>query len=142
MLIKKSTFLTLLAAVTFTSDTTLAVEAVKVPATAKLLTKAEIVATYGGTTSNWEHPNTDGSHGTAIVNADATKGHGTYADDKSNGTWESKITFKGDQYCWSVRVNGKGKFQKPVCNLIYLDGKVAYEVDPKSKKILSVNTIQ
>lgn len=126
----------------FGLSVTAALGAVKLPKTAKLLTKAEIIAVYAGSTSNWDHPNTDKVTGTAIINADATMGNGTYVAGKNKGVWETKITFKNDQYCWSVRANDAKKFEKPVCNLIYLDGKVAYEVHPKSKKILSVNTIQ
>jgi hypothetical protein len=115
--------------------------ATKIPKTAKLLNKAEIIALYANTTSDWDHPNTDKVKGTAIINADVTMGKGTWAAGGSKGEWESKITFKGDQYCWATKIKGT-KYNPRVCNLIYLEGKTAYEVDPKSKKILSVNTIR
>lgn len=119
-----------------------AMSEVKLPKTAKLLNKAEIIVAYGGKTTNYEHPNTDKVIGTAIFSADMTKGNGTFIAGSTKGEWESKITLKKDQYCWSLRVKGNKKFEKPVCNLVYLDGKVAYEVHPKTKQIVSVNTIQ
>jgi outer membrane protein assembly factor BamB len=114
----------------------------KVPATAKLLTKAEIMAAYSGATLKWTHPYTDKGTGTAAFNTDLTSGKGTFVFGKDKGEFESKITFKGDQYCWAAKGKGEKKFGKRVCNLVYLDGKIAYEVDPKSKQILSVNTLQ
>jgi hypothetical protein len=126
----------------FALTATQAMSAVKMPKTAKLLNKAEIIALYANTTSDWDHPNTDKVKGTAIINADVTIGGGTWIAGNEKGNWESKITFKGDQYCWASRLKGEKKYNPRVCNLIYQDGKTAYEVDPKTKKILSINTIR
>jgi hypothetical protein len=114
----------------------------KVPATAKLLTKAEIFSTYSGATLKWTHPYTDKGTGTATFNADLTSGKGTFVFGKNKGEFESQVSFKGDQYCWAAKGKGEKKYGKRVCNLVYLDGKVVYEVDPKSKQILSVNALQ
>lgn len=119
-----------------------AAEKVKLPESAKKLDKAGILVAYGGKTTNFEHPNTDKVHGTAIFNADMTKGNGTFVAGKTKGTWQTKITLKEDQYCWALRVGKNKKYDKPVCNFVYLDGNTAYEVNPKTSEILSVNTIQ
>jgi hypothetical protein len=126
----------------FALTATQAMGAVKLPKTAKLLDKAGIIAAYGGKTTKFDHPNTDKVFGTAIFNADMTKGHGTIVAGDIKGEWETKITLKDDQYCWALKVKGAKKYEKPVCNQVYLDGKTAYEVQPKTKKILSVNTIE
>jgi hypothetical protein len=120
----------------------LAADAVVLPKTAKLLTKAEAIVVYGGNTTTWSHPNSDKVTGTAVFDATVTSASGEFQDGKNKGEWESKITWKGDQYCWQARAKGIGKFGKPVCNLIYQDAKTVYEVDPKSKKVTSVDLLQ
>lgn len=112
----------------------------KVPATAKLLTKEQIIATYDGRLFSWDHPNTDKAHGTTTFHSATSTIGGTWEAGKDKGEWEGKITWKGDQYCFETRPKGsKGKYNPKQCNLIYLDGTTTYEVDPKSKKVLSVN---
>jgi hypothetical protein len=119
-----------------------AADKVKLPATAVKLDKAGIMAAYGGKKTSFSHPNTDKVTGTADFSADMKTGSGTFVAGKIKGKWVSKITLKADQYCWSVKAGDAKKYDKPVCNHVYLDGNTAYEVDPKSKKILSVNVIQ
>lgn len=140
MTTKFSTAALVVFALAFTA--TAAMSAVKLPKTAKLLDKAGIVAAYCGKTILWDHPNTDKVKGTVIFNAKMTNAVGTYVSSKNKGEFESKVSFKGDQYCFSVRVKPAKEYAKRVCNLIYLDGTTAYEVNPKSKTIVSVNTIQ
>jgi hypothetical protein len=138
-----ATSVAFVAAVTFlTIGTASAAEMVKLPATAVKLDKAGIMAAYGGKKTTFSHPNTDKVTGTADFSADMKTGSGTFVAGKIKGNWVSKITLKGDQYCWSVKAGDAKKYDKPVCNHVYLDGKTTYEVDPKSKKILSVNIIQ
>ena len=68
---------------------------------------------------------------------------GTWKAGKKGGEWEGKISFnKAGQYCYVTRGKGQKKYGKQTCNLLFLDGKTVYELDPKSKKILSVNTLQ
>lgn len=120
----------------------LAADAVSLPKSAKLLTKAEVIVIYGGKKTEWSHPNTDKATGTAVFDTTVSSASGEFQDGKNKGEWESKITWKGDQYCWQARAKGQGKFGKPVCNLIYQDSKTVYEVDPKSKKVISVDLLQ
>jgi Protein of unknown function (DUF995) len=124
-----------------TSMAAMAADKVKLPDTAKMLTKAEVVALYGGRKTTWEHPNTDGVTGTAEFDSELKSAKGTFNDGGKKGTWESKLSFKGDWYCYQVRVNGGKKYSKRTCNVIYVDGEKIYEVDPKSKKVLSLNQI-
>jgi len=130
------------AAVGLTPMTSQAADAVVLPKTAKLLTKAEVIAIYGGKTTEWSHPNSDKATGTAVFDATVSSASGEFQNGKDKGEWESKITWKGDQYCWQARPKGTGKFGKLVCNLIYQDAKTIYEVDPKSKKVVSVDLLQ
>lgn len=118
-----------------------AADKVKLPDTAKLLTKAEVIALYGGKKTEWDHPNTDGSSGTAEFDATLSTAQGTYTYKKKKGTWVSRLSFKNDLYCYEVKADGAKKFGKRTCNAIYVDGDAIYEVDPKSKKVLSLNKI-
>jgi hypothetical protein len=110
------------------------------PQTAKLLDKAGVMATYDGKKFAWSHPNTD--HVTGTANFDLKNGfaNGTWKDGKDTGEWEARVTFKGDQYCYEARGKGKKKYNKMVCNLVYLDGTTTYEVDPKTKRVLSTDS--
>ena len=118
-------------------------DAVKLPASAKQLAKDEIIALYSGKSTTWDHPNTDKSTGTTIIAADATSMSGTWVNGKDNGEWEGKISFnKKDQYCYVTRGKGDKKYGKETCTLVFVDGKTVYEINPKSKKVLSINTIQ
>lgn len=106
---------------------------------AKLLDKAGVMATYDGKQFAWSHPNTDRVTGTANFDLKNGLASGTWTDGKKSGEWESKVTFKGDQYCYEARGKGQKKYGKMVCNLVYLDGSTTYEVDPKTKKVLSTD---
>lgn len=117
-----------------------AADKVKIPEAAKLLNKDEIIAFYGGKMFSWAHPNTDKGKGTTTFDPAKSTIGGTYDIGGNKGEWEGKITWKGDQYCFQTRGKGQKKYSKVECNLIYLDGTTAYEVDPKSKKVKSVNT--
>ena len=112
----------------------------KLPATAKLLTKAEIVNIYDNKPHKWVHPAGDKGNGTTTYVSKTETISGTYNVGGNSGEWEGKITWKNDQYCFSTRGKGKGKFGPVMCNLIYLDGTTAYEVNPKNKAINSINT--
>jgi hypothetical protein len=125
------------------SNLAMAADAVKLPDSAKQLSKDEIIALYAGKSTTWDHPNTDKSTGTAIIAADATSMSGTWKNGKDKGEWEGKISFnKKDQYCYVTRGKGDKKYGKETCNLVFADVKTIYEVNPKSKKVLSVNVIQ
>jgi hypothetical protein len=118
-------------------------EAAKLPPTAKQLTKAEIIATYAGKSTTWDHPNTDKSTGTTVIAADIKTMSGTWKNGKDKGEWEGKISFnKKDQYCYVSRGKGEKKWSKETCNLVFADGKTIYETNPKSMKVLSINVIQ
>ena len=110
------------------------------PPSAKLLDKAGIMATYDGKQFAWSHPNTDRVTGTANFDLKNGLATGTWTIGKKSGEWESKVTFKGDQYCYEARGKGQKKYNKMVCNLVYLDGAVTYEIDPRTKKVLSTDT--
>lgn len=121
-------------------ESTKAKDTLMLPKTAKLLDKAGVMATYDGKKFSWSHPNTD--HLTGNVNFDLKKGYadGIWNDGKKSGEWEGKITFKGDQYCFETRGKGNKKYNKMVCNLVYLDGTTTYELDPKTKRVLSIDS--
>lgn len=110
------------------------------PATAQLLDAAGVMATYDGKQFAWAHPNTDKVTGTAMFDLKNGMAQGTWKGGKGSGEWESKVTFKGDQYCFEARGKGQKKYNKMVCNLVYLDGTTTYEVDPKTKRVLSTDT--
>ncbi len=134
---KAIVFSTLILALCSTSA--FAADKVKVPATAKLLSKSEIVALYDGKLYSWAHPNTDNGNGTTTFVSTSSTISETYNVGGNKGNWEGKITWKDNQYCFQTRGKGGKKFDPKQCNLIYLDGKTAYEVNPKTKKVMSVN---
>lgn len=111
------------------------------PAGAKQLTKAEIIALYDGKTFIWKNEK-NGGPGTGTTRLDAKKGTigGTFRIGEASGEWEGKVSFKGDQYCFRTRGKGQPKYGPLECNLIFLDGTTAYEVNPKTKAVNSVNT--
>jgi hypothetical protein len=109
------------------------------PPTAKLLDKAGIMAAYDGKKYSWSHPNTDKVTGTANFDLKNGMASGVWNDGKTSGEWEAKVTFKGDQYCFEARGKGKKKYNKMVCNLVYLDSTTTYELDPKTKRVLSID---
>lgn len=120
----------------------LATNSVLLPKTAKPLTKAEIVAIYGGKTAEWNHPNTDHTTGTATWDAAVSVSSGTWKAGKNHGEWDSKVTWKGDQYCYEAKGKDKKKYNKMVCNLVFQDvDGIVYEVDPKTKKVISTDKL-
>lgn len=123
-----------------TLSAALADTAAKLPASAKQLTKAEIVAIYDGKLFNWSHPEGDKGHGTTTYVAKTQTIGGTYDVGGNTGEWEGKVTWKGDQYCFKTRGKGQKKWSATTCNLVFLDGSTAYEVNPKTKAINSINT--
>lgn len=112
----------------------------KLPASAKQLTKAEIVALYDNKPYNWSHPAGDKGHGTTMYVSKSETIGGTYDVGGNTGEWEGKVTWKGDQYCFRTRGKGQKKYSPTTCNLVFLDGTTAYEVNPKTKAINSINT--
>ncbi len=117
----------------------LAADKTHVPPTAKLQTKAQIIAIYDGKPFSWSHPFTDKGSGTMDVVAATSTMSGTYDMNGKKGEWEGKITWKGDQCCGQERAKGGKKYNPMHCQLVYLDGSTVYEVDAKTKVITSVN---
>ncbi len=113
---------------------------VVLPATAQLLDAAGVLATYDGKQFAWAHPNTDKVTGTVMFDLKNGVMNGGWKAGKDTGEFEGKVTFKGDQYCFEARGKGQKKYDKMVCNLVYLDGTTTYEVNPKTKRVLSVDT--
>jgi Protein of unknown function (DUF995) len=116
-----------------------AADRVKLPATAKAMTAAETIATYDGKKYAWDHPNTDNATGTVLFDFKNSYMSGTWKSGSDGGEWEGKITMKGDQYCYRTRGKGQKKYGKMTCNLMFIDGTTVYEVDPKTKKVLSTD---
>ena len=117
----------------------IAANKVKVPPTAKPMTAADIMAAYDGKSYAWDHPNTDKAKGTVFFDLKKSYASGTWKSGKDSGEWEAKITMKGDQYCYEARGKGQKKYNKMVCNILFMDGTMVYEVDPKTKKVLSTD---
>ena len=118
----------------------IAAEITKLPETAKKLTKDEIIAAYSGKSLNWSHPTTDKGYGTTVMDATASTMSGTYDVGGNKGEWEGKVSWKGEQYCYQTKGKGEKKYGKKTCTFVYQDGETFIEVDPKSEKVLSVNT--
>ena len=139
---KKSLLLCSIVLLTITplASSALAKDKIILPTTAVLLDAAGVMATYDGKQFAWAHPNTDKVTGTAKFDLKNGLADGTWKAGKDTGEWESKVTFKGDQYCFEARGKGQKKYNKMVCNLVYLDGTTTYEIDPKSKRVLSIDT--
>jgi hypothetical protein len=121
-------------------STAFAKDPVMLPEAAKQLTKAEIVSLYDSKLYNWMHPSGDKGTGTTRYVAATESISGTFDIGGQKGEWEGKISWKGDQYCFKTRGKGMKKYGPVTCNLVYLDGTTAYEVNPKTKKINSINT--
>ncbi|MEJ1935531.1 hypothetical protein WDZ92_35490 [Nostoc sp. NIES-2111] len=122
-----------------TSASVFAQDAVTLPPTAKLLTKGEIIAAYDGKPHTWSHPNGDKGTGTTTFDAKNMTIGGTYDIGGNKGEWEGKVTFKKAQYCFRTKRTAMPKLGPEQCNQVYLDGTTAYEVDPKTKAVKSVN---
>ncbi len=121
------------------SSPVFAADKVKIPKTAKVMTAAEIILAYDGKSYAWDHPNTDKATGTVLFDFKKSYMSGKWKAGKDSGEWEGKITMKGDQYCYETRGKGQKKYDKMVCNILYIDGTTIYEVHPKSKKVLSTD---
>jgi hypothetical protein len=122
------------------ATTALAETASTLPSTAKQLTRAEIVSLYDNKPYVWTHPAGDKGTGTTMYVAKSQTIGGTYDVGGNSGEWEGKVTWKGDQYCFRTRAKGQKKYSPTTCNLVYLDGTTAYEVNPRTKAVNSVNT--
>jgi hypothetical protein len=135
-------FFTVCIALAALSTVTVAADKIKLPEDAKLLTKTDVLALYSGKSFNWSHPNTDKGTGTTVFDATAANMGGTYHVGKYKGEWEGVISWKGEQYCYKTRGKGEKKYSKVTCNLVYAKDGTSYEIDPKKKTLLSVNTPQ
>jgi hypothetical protein len=103
-----------------------AIDAPKLPASAKKLTGKEITALYDGTTIKFNNftmnkPLT----GTDTYNFGNKKHSGSYTIGTDSGHFSGDIRVKGDLFCHKEG-NGKEK-----CSSVYLDGSDIYEVSPK-----------
>jgi hypothetical protein len=136
MLMHKSTVLCyLLASFAFTSSA-MAADKVPMPKTAILLTKAQIIAAYGGKKVKWSHPNGDKVYGFAVFDAAMTTNSGEWHAGKKHGTFAGNvISFDGDTYC--LNKNKPDRY----CAVVYQAGDTFFENDPKTGKNLSVNKI-
>lgn len=113
----------------------------KLPASAKQLTKAEIVAAYDGKTYKWMHPAGDKGTGTTKYDAKTETIEGTYKIGKNSGEFEGRITWKDDAYCFSTTGKGKNNWGPVTCHFIYQDGTTIYETNTKKKRTVeSINT--
>lgn len=135
----KSISIALACSFVFTSAA-LAEAPAKLPASAKQLTKAEIIALYDSKPYNWMHPSGDKGTGTTMYVAKTESISGTFKIGGKSGEWEGRISWKGDQYCFKTRGKGQKKYGPVTCNVLYLDGNTVYETNPKTKKINSINT--
>jgi hypothetical protein len=115
---------------------------VKVPDTAKQLKRDGIVAAYAGKSITWERVNGGQVTGTATFAADLKSATGTWKTSDQGGEWESKVTIKGDQYCYQARNKGEKKYGKVTCAIMFSDGTQFYEVEPKAKKLVSITKYQ
>jgi len=113
-----------------------AADKVPMPKDAKLLTKAEIMAAYGGKKVNWSHPNGDKVYGYAVFDAAMTTNSGEWHAGKNHGKFANNvISFDGDVYC--LNKNKPDQY----CAVVYQAGDTFFENNPKSGKNQSVNKI-
>jgi hypothetical protein len=103
-----------------------AIEAPKVPAGAKKLTGAEIIAAYDGNTYVFDNfTEKEPLTGKTTYDLKKKTTTGEWAMGKEGGKFKGKARIKGDQFCYTV--GG----QKEKCNFVYEDGPDIYEVDTK-----------
>ena len=104
-----------------------ALEAPKIPATAKKLSGSEISALYEGSTIAFNNFTMDKSlTGTVAVNIKGGTQSGSYMiGGAEKGEFKGTNRIRGDRFCY---VNGK---EKEKCMSVYLDGANIYEVDAK-----------
>ena len=119
-----------------------AAEIKNLPEGAKLLTKPEVIALYSAKPYIWTHPFTDKGTGTLTFVDAKSYMSGAFNFDGNKGEWEGKISWKNDSYCIQTRAKGQKKYAALRCQDVYQVGDTLYEVDPKSKKITSVNMPQ
>jgi hypothetical protein len=94
-----------------------------------------------GKKTTWK--NADNITGTATYSADLKTSNGTLLNGEGKTVkWDGKVAIKQDQYCFAVRVGQSKKRFSQECYLIFADGKALYEVNPKTKKVQSVNTVE
>jgi hypothetical protein len=103
-----------------------ALNAKRVPPTAKKLTAEEIIRLYDGHTvafsnSSMNKPLT----GEFTFDFKTKTIAGTYRFGDDKGAFKGTIRMKGDNYCYKVRKN------KEVCATIYRDGANIYEVNSR-----------
>jgi hypothetical protein len=114
---------------------------IAIPASAKQLKTDEIREMLGGKKTTWK--NADNITGTAEYSADLKSSKGTLINGEGKTVkWDSKVAIKKDQYCFAVRVGGSKKRFPQECYLVFADGMALYEVNPKTKKVQSVNTVE
>jgi len=101
-----------------------AMTAPTLPATAKKLTGAEIMALYDGSTVKWTNF-AQGMTGTATSDFKKKTETGTWAAGDKKGNYTSAISVKGDTFCYKT---GKSK---EVCNSVYTEGADIYQVNAK-----------
>lgn len=113
----------------------------KLPASAKQLTKAEIVAAYDGKTYKWVRTVGKKGHGTTKYDAKTETVEGTFNVGANSGEFEGKISWKGDAYCFSTTGKGMNNWGPVTCHYIYSDGTTIYETDTEKKRTVeSINT--
>jgi hypothetical protein len=118
-----------------------AIAEVTIPASAKQLKTTEIREMLSGKKTTWK--NAENITGTAEYSADLKTSNGTLVNSEGKTVkWDSKVAIKKDQYCFAVRVGESKKRFPQECYLIFADGKALYEVNPKTRKVQSVNTVQ
>jgi hypothetical protein len=113
----------------------LAVNAPRLPSTAKKLTGAEIIKLYDGHTISFNNFSLNKPlSGQFTFNYKAKTISGTYVFGTEKGTFKGSIRISGDSYCYKVR---KGKES---CGAIYKDGPDIYEVNSMGR-VISQNEI-
>jgi hypothetical protein len=114
---------------------------IKLPASAKQLKTDEIRQMLSGKKTKWK--NADNISGTAEYSVDVKTSKGTLINGEGKTVnWDSKVAVKKDQYCFAVRVGDSKKRFPQACFLVFAEGNALYEVDPKTKKVQSINTVQ
>jgi hypothetical protein len=97
-------------------------DTLQLPASAKRLNAAAIVALYDGKTFAFKSV-TDFGIATGEVSYDfkTNTNHGTYQLGPHHGTFSGAIRVSGDKFCYKARGGD-------ICNYVYIDGADVYEV--------------
>ncbi len=107
----------------FFVSTVLAAEAPKLPASAKRLNGAAIVALYDGKTFAYTSFTFFGVvTGEVTYDFKTETNHGTYQLGSRHGTFNGSIHVSGDKFCYKTGRTGER------CNYVYIDGDDVYEV--------------